>query len=352
MSVATELRSPEKPASETRKILGPGGNRVRVLEEEKGKKEGLKKKHSSNNTATVDAKKLVPQSPKAAALKDKVGDSHSEASSLNASVVKSVNSKRKVKNSSGVKAAKVVPHGGETLALSQVVPGLVKRCDWITPNSETIYTSFHDEEWGVPVKDETKLFELLVLSQALAELTWPTILSKRELFRRLFDNFDPLSVASIDEKKLLALRTKGNSLLSEQKLRAIVDNARLVLKIQQEFGSFSNYCWRFINHKPIRNGFRYARQVPAKTPKSELISKDLMQRGFRCVGPTVVYSFMQVSGMVNDHLVSCFRYNECNSNFNKNLDATPKETDVRLVALETHPPHAHQTSNDHLKLIF
>ncbi|XP_027091183.1 uncharacterized protein [Coffea arabica] len=333
MSVAAELHSPEKPASETRKILGPGGNRVRVLEEEKGKKERLKKKHSNNNTnnntAAVDAKKLVSESPKAAVLKNRVGDRYSETSFCNGSVMKSVSSKRKVKNSSGVIAAKVVPHGRETLAVTRVAPGLVKRCDWITPNSETIYASFHDEEWGVPVKDETKLFELLVLSQALAELPWPTILRKRETFRRIFNNFDLLSVASIDEKKLLALSTNGNSLLSEQKLRAIVENAKLVLKIQQEFGSFSDYCWRFVSHKPIRNGFRYARQVPAKTPKSELMSRGLMQRGFRCVGPTVVYSFMQVAGMVNGHLVSCFRYNECNSNFNEDLDAeAKKETDV------------------------
>lgn len=333
---ATEQHSQVKPGSETRKILGPGGNRVRVLEQEKIKKEGTKKKNNSTTaaaaTATNAVKKLGSESPKVGVVKNGSADSSSESSSCKGSGVKSVNSKSKVKNYNGIKAAKVVPDGGDTLTLSQVVPGLVKRCDWITPNSEPLYMSFHDEEWGVPVNNDRKLFELLVLSQALAELTWPTILIKRETFRRLFDNFDPLSVASIDEKEMLALRSNGNSLLSEQKLRAIVDNAKLVLKIQKEFGSFSNYCWRFVNHKPIRNGFRYTRQVPAKTPKSEFISKDLMQRGFRCVGPTVIYSFMQVAGMVNDHLVSCFRYNECDSNFNKNLDAKPKDTDVTVIA--------------------
>ncbi|KAL3505271.1 hypothetical protein ACH5RR_035112 [Cinchona calisaya] len=330
MSVATELHSPVKPSSETRKILGPGGNSVRVPEQEKKTKEGFKKKHNTTTTASANAvKKVVSESPKVSVVKNGSGDSSSEPSSCNGSGLKRVDSKRNVKSCNGLKSAKVVPDGGETSTpvLSQVVPGLVKRCDWITPNSEPVYMSFHDEEWGVPVNDERKLFEMLVLSQALAEFTWPTILSKRETFRRLLDNFDPSSVASIDEKKLLAMRSNGNSLLSEQKLRAIVENAKLVLKIQQEFGSFSSYCWRFVNHKPIRNGFKYARQVPAKTPKSELISKDLMQRGFRCVGPTVVYSFMQVAGMVNDHLVSCFRYNECNSNFNKNLDAKTKKTD-------------------------
>ncbi|KAL3514605.1 hypothetical protein ACH5RR_027322 [Cinchona calisaya] len=244
-----------------------------------------------------------------------------------------MNAKRKVKNCIG---AKVVPDDGDSLKLSPVVSGPIKRCDWITPNSDTIYTSFHDEEWGVPVKDERKLFELLVLSLALAELTWPFLARERHSgYRRLFDNFDPLSVASIDEKKLMAMGTNGNSLLSEQKLCTIVENAKLVLKIQQELGSFSNYCWQFVNHKPIQNGFRYAHQVPAKTPKSELLSKDLMQRGFRCMGPTVVYSFMQVAGMVNDHLVSCFGYNECNSNSNKNFNAKPGKTDLTLVALET-----------------
>lgn len=107
-----------------------------------------------------------------------------------------------------------------------------------------------------------------------------------------------------------------------------------LLQVQQEFGSFSNYCWSFINHKPMKNGFRYARQVPVKTPKSELISKDLMQRGFRCVGPTVIYSFMQVAGLVNDHLLTCFRFQECNSNIKKDLQAKTEETEVLTNALE------------------
>lgn len=118
---------------------------------------------------------------------------------------------------------------------------------------------------------------------------------------------------------MLSLKVNGSLLLSEPKLRAIVENAKQMLKVQQEFGSFSNYCWNFVNHAPVRNGFRYARQVPVKTPKAELISKDLMQRGFRCVGPTVVYSFMQVSGIVNDHLLTCFRYQQCNSDAKKDL---------------------------------
>lgn len=176
---------------------------------------------------------------------------------------------------------------------------------------------FHDEEWGVPVRDDNKLFELLVFSQALAEFSWPSILHKREAFRKLFEDFDPLAISEFTEKKLMSLKVNGCLVLSEQKLRAIVDNAKSVLKVKQEFGSFSNYCWRFVNHKPLRNGYRYGRQVPVKSPKAEYISRDMMQRGFRCVGPTVIYSFLQVSGIVNDHLTSCFRYQECNAETEK-----------------------------------
>ncbi|KAK4390668.1 putative GMP synthase [glutamine-hydrolyzing] [Sesamum angolense] len=320
MSVATE-----KPVRETRSILAPTGNRVRVFGEQRGKEEMRKKSGEK-------PKKLVSKSPAKPAAEaaatafarcnvsaDRSSDSSSSSSSSSSSRGSNVKSgesvgSRRIKNSNGVvKAAEVVPDGVEalTLRLSPAVPLIVKRCDWITPNSEQLYTSFHDEEWGVPVHDDTKLFELLVFSQALAELSWPVILSKRSIFRKFFNDFDPTSVANIDDERLLSMKLHGSTLLSEPKLRAIVDNAKQLLKIQQEFGSFRNYCWRFVNHKPIKSGFRYARQVPAKTPKSELISKDLIQKGFRCVGPTVVYSFMQVAGLVNDHLITCFRYNEC-----------------------------------------
>ncbi|XP_038973061.1 DNA-3-methyladenine glycosylase-like [Phoenix dactylifera] len=181
----------------------------------------------------------------------------------------------------------------------------------VAHGSEPVYVSFHDEEWGVPIHDDRKLFELLVLSEALAEFSWPAILNKRDLLRKLFNDFDPCSVAQFAEKKIPSLKSSGSTLLSEQKMRAVVENARQMLKVIEEFGSFNNYCWSFVNHKPIINGFRYARQVPVKTPKAEAMSKDLMQRGFRCVGPTVIYSFMQAAGIVNDHLSSCFRFEEC-----------------------------------------
>ncbi|KAL2489452.1 DNA glycosylase superfamily protein [Forsythia ovata] len=338
MSVATE-----NPGSETRSILAPTGNRVRVVEEQRRKREILSK-------SVEKPKRVISQTPPkpgggggasvAVVRNNFSADSSSDSSSCNGSTVKTVKSmgskRRIVKNSNGVvKPAKIVPDGAEALAISPMVPVPVKRCDWITPNSEPLYTSFHDEEWAVPVHDDMKLFELLVLSQALAELTWPAILSKRETFRKLFDDFDLSSVAKFDEEKLMSMKMNGNTLLSEPKLRAIVENAKQLLKIQQEFGSFSNYCWRFVNHKPLKSGFRYSRQVPARTPKSELISKDLMRRGFCCVGPTIVYSFMQVAGIVNDHLTTCFRFNECSMNVKTNSTRQLEKTEALREAMET-----------------
>uniref|UniRef100_A0A0E0KA46 Uncharacterized protein n=1 Tax=Oryza punctata TaxID=4537 RepID=A0A0E0KA46_ORYPU len=196
---------------------------------------------------------------------------------------------------------------------SPVSPELGKtRCSWITANSEPLYVAFHDEEWGVPVHDDQKLFELLTLSQALAELTWPTILNKRDEFREMFDGFNYASVSEFTDKKInLLSKSNGTMLLSEQKIRAVVTNAKQMHNVINDFGSFSNYCWSFVKHRPVKSNFRYARQVPIRTPKSEVISKDLMRRGFQCVGPTTIYSFMQVTGIVNDHLSCCFRSQDC-----------------------------------------
>ncbi|KAK7349103.1 hypothetical protein VNO77_06195 [Canavalia gladiata] len=189
-----------------------------------------------------------------------------------------------------------------------------KRCAWVTPNTEPSYVAFHDEEWGVPVHDDRKLFELLSFSGALAELTWPTILSKGQLFREVFLDFDPSAVSRMNEKKISAPGSPASSLLSELRLRSIIENARQMCKVIEEFGSFDTFIWNFVNHKPIINQFRYPRQVPVKSPKAEFISKDLVRRGFRSVGPTVIYTFMQVAGLTNDHLITCFRFKECTSN--------------------------------------
>eukprot|EP00252_Welwitschia_mirabilis_P023321 TRINITY_DN6561_c0_g4_i1.p1 TRINITY_DN6561_c0_g4~~TRINITY_DN6561_c0_g4_i1.p1 ORF type:complete len:231 (+),score=40.89 TRINITY_DN6561_c0_g4_i1:115-807(+) len=178
--------------------------------------------------------------------------------------------------------------------------------------ADPIYIAFHDEEWGVPVHDDKKLFEFLILSSALQELSWPAILSKRETYREIFCGFDPVAVANFDERKIKSLKSNCNVMLYEGKLRGIVDNARSFIKIMEEFGSFDSYCWSFINNKPICNRYRYPRQVPVKSPKSEVISKDMVRRGFRYVGPTIMYSFMQAVGMTNDHVLNCYRHVECN----------------------------------------
>ncbi|KAE8100548.1 hypothetical protein FH972_018436 [Carpinus fangiana] len=327
MSVATKLQLSAKPVSEPRAILGLAGNRLRVSEELKRKAENPKRPQRQRNRAS--------EIPEPAVRNNTSVDSScsSDSSSSGSLAKKTVNSRTVRRN--GLGPAKVVPDGAEAVALSSTkISGPPKRCDWITAHSDPSYTIFHDEEWGVPVYEDRKLFELLVFSQALAELSWPAILNKRDIFRKLFDSFEPSSIARFTEKKLMSLKVNGIPLLSEPKLRAVVENAKQVLKVQQEFGSLSNYCWSFVNHKPIRNGFRYARQVPAKTPKAELISKDLMQRGFRCVGPTVVYSFMQVAGIVNDHLLTCFRHHECNSNMKKDLNPKIEETREINEAME------------------
>uniref|UniRef100_A0A7N0V4J8 DNA-3-methyladenine glycosylase I n=2 Tax=Kalanchoe fedtschenkoi TaxID=63787 RepID=A0A7N0V4J8_KALFE len=187
----------------------------------------------------------------------------------------------------------------------------IRRCAWVTPNTDPAYAAFHDEEWGVPEHNDKKLFELLVLCGALAELTWPAILSKRHVFREVFLDFDPIAVSKLNEKKLVAPGSTASSLLSELKLRSVVQNAAQIIKVMEEFGSFDNYIWSFVNNKPIVNSFRYPRQVPVKTPKADVISKDLVRRGFRSVCPTIIYSFMQVAGITNDHLVSCYRFHIC-----------------------------------------
>ncbi|CAN1835853.1 Probable GMP synthase [glutamine-hydrolyzing] [Linum perenne] len=288
MSVVARVQS-------DRAVLVPAGNRARVPEESKRKNEAAVKK------TTGPQQRQPQQFPKPKTVASKVVPA---AVKSNVSV-DSVSSSDESFSSSGSKGKKknVKPRtaGNESTDAPPKQEGPPKRCDWITPNSNWLYACFHDEEWGVPVHDDRKLLELLVFSQALAELSWPEILHLRHIFRKLFDDFDATLIAQYTDQKLLSLRLNGHLLLSEPKLRAIVGNAQQILKIQQEFGSFSSYLWRFVNNQPVRNGFRYARQVPAKTPK-----------GFRCVGPTVVYCFMEAAGIVNDHLLTCFRYHECN----------------------------------------
>ncbi len=189
-------------------------------------------------------------------------------------------------------------------------PKNITRCEWSV--SDPLYIQYHDEEWGVPLHDEQKLFEFLVLEGMQAGLSWLTILRKRENFRKAFDNFDVNKVARYNERKIAKLLDDAGIIRNRQKILATIGNARAFLEVQAEFGSFDQYIWGFVNGKPIVNQWTTLQEIPAKTPLSETISKDLLQRGFRFVGPTIVYAHMQATGMVNDHLVTCHRYRQVN----------------------------------------
>ena len=170
--------------------------------------------------------------------------------------------------------------------------------------------AYHDEEWGAPLHDDRKLFELLVLEGAQAGLSWGTILEKRDNFRKAFANFDPRKVAKYDNGTVERLLLDPGIVRNELKIRSAIQNASAFLAVQREFGSFDSYIWRFVENKPKINRWRSLKEIPAVTKESEAMSKDLVRRGFRFVGPTICYAHMQATGMVNDHLVHCFRYPE------------------------------------------
>lgn len=182
------------------------------------------------------------------------------------------------------------------------------RCGWVTDSP--LYIRYHDEEWGVPVHDDRKLFEFLTLESAQAGLSWYTILRKREHYREAFAGFDPEIVARYDEQKLAELMLNEGIVRNRRKLEAAIRNAGAFLKVQEEFGSFDAYIWRFVDGKPIKNQWKELKEVPASTPISDKLSKDLKQRGFSFVGSTICYAHMQATGMVQDHIISCFRHEE------------------------------------------
>ena len=183
----------------------------------------------------------------------------------------------------------------------------VVRCHW-AGNERNI--PYHDEEWGVPVHEEHRWFEFLILEGAQAGLSWDTILNKRARYREVFDRFDPAKVARYDKKKVRELLGDAGIIRNRLKIEAAIGNARAFLKVQDELGTFDGYIWRFVGGRPKQNGWKTQKQVPAKTPESDAMSKDLQKRGFRFVGSTICYALMQATGMVNDHLVSCYRYAE------------------------------------------
>lgn len=182
------------------------------------------------------------------------------------------------------------------------------RCPWA--GSDPLYLAYHDEEWGVPLHDERRLFEMLVLEGAQAGLSWLTILRRREGYRRAFDGFDPGAVARYGRRDVQRLLADGGIIRNRLKIDSAVNNARAFLAVQEEFGSFDAYVWRFVDGKPRQNAWTAQDEAPAQTPVSQALSKDLRGRGFTFVGPTICYAHMQATGMVNDHLVGCFRHRE------------------------------------------
>lgn len=185
------------------------------------------------------------------------------------------------------------------------------RCGWCLKTP--LYIEYHDREWGLPVHNERTLFEFLTLESAQAGLSWLTILQKRENYREAFSDFDPEQVARFTDKKIEKLLSNPGIVRNRQKVVAAVSNARLFLDIQKEFGSFDKYSWAFVGGKPIVNRRKSMQEVPATTAESDLFSKDLKQKGFKFTGSTIIYAHMQATGMVNDHLITCFRYQEVQS---------------------------------------
>lgn len=191
--------------------------------------------------------------------------------------------------------------------MTKIKSAIPMRCHWA---SSEVNIPYHDEEWGVPLHDDRRLFEMLILEGAQAGLSWDTVLKKRARYREVFDGFDPAMVARYDAKKVKALLTDPGIIRNRLKIAATIDSANAFLAVQREFGSFDAYVWRFVGGKPKRNAWNAHRRLPAKTAESDVLSKDLKARGFRFVGSTICYAFMQATGMVNDHLVDCFRYRE------------------------------------------
>jgi DNA-3-methyladenine glycosylase I len=183
----------------------------------------------------------------------------------------------------------------------------VQRCAWAL---DDLSIAYHDREWGAPLHNDRALFELLILEGAQAGLSWATILRKRQAYRKAFDRFDARKIVRYDDARIAALVSNPGIVRNRLKIRATVRNAEAFLAVRQEFGSFEKYIWQFVGGQPVRNRWRRMEEVPARTPQSDAMSKDLTKRGFTFVGSTICYAFMQATGMVNDHLVGCFRYRE------------------------------------------
>ncbi|MFX1316282.1 MAG: DNA-3-methyladenine glycosylase I [Promethearchaeota archaeon] len=187
---------------------------------------------------------------------------------------------------------------------------MVNRCKWAYYS--TTMKEYHDKEWGIPIHDDKLLFEFLILEGAQAGLSWSTILQKRENFKNAFDDFNANKIVKYSHQKIEELMNNEGIIRNKLKINAIIANARAFLEVQREFGSFDKYIWQFVDYKSIKNNFKELSELPSRTEQSEIMSKDLKKRGFKFIGPTICYAFMQAVGMVNDHVIDCFRYNEIN----------------------------------------
>lgn len=187
----------------------------------------------------------------------------------------------------------------------------VQRCPW--PGDDPLYQAYHDKEWGVPVRSDKKLFEFLILEGVQAGLSWITVLRKREAYRLAYDNYDWNRIAAYDAKKVEELMNNAGIIRNRLKIKASITNAKAFIKVREEFGTFSKYIWSFLGNKPLQNRWKTMKDVPPVTELATKISKDLKKRGFTFVGPTIIYAHMQATGMVNDHVTSCFRHKELHS---------------------------------------
>jgi DNA-3-methyladenine glycosylase I len=190
-----------------------------------------------------------------------------------------------------------------------IVNNMIKRCEW--PGENELMIKYHDEEWGMPVHDDRELFEFLVLETAQAGLSWQTILNRREGYRKAFAGFDFEKVAKFTEKDVERLMQDVGIIRNRLKIVSTITNAQNFIKIREDMGSFDKYIWGFVKNKPIKNGFKTLNQIPANTKISDEMSRDLKAKGFKFVGSTIMYAFMQAAGLVNDHVVGCYRYEEC-----------------------------------------
>ena len=183
-----------------------------------------------------------------------------------------------------------------------------KRCQW--PGTNPLMVKYHDKEWGKPLHNDKKLFEYLVLDAFQAGLSWSTILNKRENFRKAFSNFDPVQISKYNQKDVKKLLGNTEIIRNKLKIESTITNAKKFLQVKKEFGSFDKYIWQFVGNEPLVNKFKSMREIPAKSQEAEIMSKQMKEKGFRFVGPTICYAFMQAAGLVNDHTINCFRYKE------------------------------------------